>query len=107
MNKRIEVVEMCDSLARHVFSLTSSALPAASWSGIVVRGHRTNKRSIWTVDEFTYRPELRVDVSAKVLIDAVSQLYQLPINGHTEIQAWLESVKKCHVPHLAKCVISS
>jgi len=62
---------------------------------------------MWTIDEFQFNDALKKTVAPKVLIDAVSQLYQLPINGHTELRPWVQAVITHHVPLLAKCVIVS
>ena len=105
VERKLEVVEFCDSLARAI--LEQCATINVKWSsGVVVRGSRKSKRSMWTLDEFTLHAEFAKQVADKVLIDGISTLYQLPI-GRAEESAgdWLQRVKTCHVPLLARCVI--
>lgn len=105
INKRIEVVEMCDSLARSLqeFGYT---LAATSFRGLVARGHRSSKRSVWTMDELSFHPELITETSERLLIDGISQLYQLPvIDRSLSLKAWFEAVKTYHLPALANCCI--
>lgn len=105
VNKRIETVEFCDSLARSLQDF-SATVAAKSLRGIVARGHRSTKRSTWTMDELTVHPELVGEAPAGALIDAVSQLYQLPQTREREdVRAWLALVKDFHLPLLTNCVI--
>ena len=102
VEKKIECVEFCDSLIKTIREILSCVQPFRM-SGAVVRGSRSTKRAMWKLDECQHRLELLRPVTDFALCDAVSLLYQLPRPKAEENAAqWVERVKKCHVPLLAK-----
>lgn len=105
MERKIEVVEMCDSLGRQLQEFAAT-LQRFQFRGIVARGNRANKRNTWTLLKCELREELIKDVADSVLIDAISQLYQLPLGRPgLSIEEWLKSAALVHLPLLSKCVI--
>lgn len=106
VKKRLEVVELCDSLGRTFIELAAT-FPGCTLAGFWSYGKRANKRSIWDIEKIGYAPEHRVDVQDSVLIDEVSSLYQLPIGATSEpLATWFERIKRSHIPLLKNCVIA-
>lgn len=103
--KKLEVVELCDSLGRTFVELAST-FPGCSLRGFWALGARRTVRSIWDIDKLGYSPDFVKEVRDSVLINGVSSLYQLPFGKSDEtIPTWLERVNCCHVPLLTKCVL--
>lgn len=105
MDKRMEVVEICDSLARAV-NEGIATLRLESAVGVIIRGSRKSKRSVWDIDQFDFRADLGTRGSDKLFVDQLSALYCCPLGKSGEApQDWFGRVKNCHIPLLAKCVI--
>lgn len=105
IERKLEIVEMCDSLARQLIEFHHS-IDRRSAEGLCVAAKRSSKRSTWTLEKLEYHPELVRPVSDRLVIDAVSSLYQLPFGPEGEdIHQFAERAKKAHVALLQKCVI--
>ena len=105
MNKRVEVVEMCDSLARSLMDFAYT-LQRPTFRGIVARAHRPSNRGMWQMDELSLHEELVTEVSDQLLIAGISSLYQLPVVPRgASIREWFDKVKTCHLSLLSNCVL--
>lgn len=106
IERRLEVVEFCDSLGR-CFTEVAATFPGCTLSGFWARGRRANKRSVWDLEKVGYAPEHIKEVADRVVIDAISSLYQLPLGAPGEpLRTWVDRVRCCHVPLLSNCVIA-
>lgn len=103
IEKKLEVVEMCDSLARQLIDFHHT-IARSSAEGIVCIGKRPAKRSTWTLEKLEYMPDLVRPVSDRVLIDAIASLYQIPFSPEGEtLQQFGTRMKKAHLALLSNC----